>query len=158
SGEPVPVETSTPSPVASQGGQYLGFDTEEEAIAAAEEVYEKYLLSLDSAAPDEEPRPTDYLTGAAYEAAIASQAEFESRGLRIDGAPVSEILDKSYAQHGEVKLTTCEQITARILNADGVDVTPKDRPATQALEVTLELDPQGELRISDSKAIRDDRC
>lgn len=159
SGEPVPVETSTPSPVASQGGQYLGFDTEEEAIAAAQEVYAKYIAAVnDARLGDPEAAPMDYLTGKVFDMEVETQALMASRGLTIEGQSEFTSLESALIDDGQVQITVCSKLNSVIRDAEGNDVTPDDRPEKQALKVTVALDADDRLRITDSETIDDPRC
>ncbi len=159
SGEPAPFEASTPSPVASQGGQYLGFDTEEEAIAAAEEVYVKYLDEGQRYwAGDVDADPTQYLMLAAYEAELEARAAVSAQGLKLETDPVSQTLEASLVDRESIVLLTCEQLGGRVLDRGGNDVTPSDRPDKQALRISVERDADGELRIASSAVEEDPRC
>lgn len=159
SGEPVPVETSTPSPVALQDGQYLGFDTEEEAIAAAEEVYASYIDAIAAEGLGHaDADPHQFLSGPAYEASIAANAQFAASGLTVVGAPNSEVLDGVMSSSDSVRIRTCDVLEARIINSEGVDVTPADRPEKQAMQVEIRREADDDLRIYQMVATEDHRC
>ncbi len=159
SGEPAPFEASTPSPVASQGGQYLGFDTEEEAIAAAEEVYASYIEEVNRLwAGDTQANPTEMLMGKAYELEIEVAALVESQGLTLEGETSSEVLEATLASPEQAILTVCQSVKGRVIDSSGQDVTPKDRPQKQALQVSVERDGDGALRVANSGSVSDSRC
>lgn len=154
----LPAQTASPTPSAGATGQYLGFDTEAEAIAAAEAVYAQYRDSVaDYWAGIAGNRPADYLMGRAYEAELEFRALVESQGLRLTEVSESETLSTRF-DDPEVVLTTCERNGGRILDSNNADVTPSDRPEKQAFEIRIQQDADGTLRISSSDTVDDPGC
>ncbi len=151
----VPTETASPT----AAGPYLGFATEAEAIAAAEEVYAAYLAAAKAFwGGDGTADVTQYLMGPAYEAEVETRAAVAAAGLTLESLSTSEPLESQVLHSGGVELLTCEHIAGRVLDREGNDVTPADRPERQALKLVVLLDADDSIRIDSSTAIDDPRC
>ncbi|GAB3598793.1 hypothetical protein [Microbacterium tumbae] len=117
------------------------FASEEEAFAAAEEVYRAYTHALNAErAGDTSTNSLDYLTGLALEDHLDSQEELDSNGIRVIGntsvasfAPIDSELDSvPYSLTGMV----CIDISGTsVIDEHDEDVTPLSRARTAMLEV-----------------------
>lgn len=151
-----PEPEPTPTPTAA-------FASEEEAFAAAEEVYRAYNdAGNQRLAGNTAPNPQDFLTGVALEGDIDALQLMESEGLTLEGT-VSVI---SFAGTAADVATSVASISAivcldasgtRVLNADGVDVTPATREKTVAQVVSFE-GPPTRLQISAETAAESGVC
>lgn len=121
-----PVVEPEPTPTAA-------FTSEEEAFAAAEEVYRAYLLAAASRAEgDDSNDPADYLTGEALEADIQAQRELNDSGITIVGASrIKQFVGLDADISGTVAIVSadiCIDISgSRVIDTTGSDVTPSDR-------------------------------
>lgn len=154
-----PVVQATPTPSALSTGPYLGFETEEEAIAAAEAVYAEYIDRTNALwSGDLAARPTDVLTGEAYALEIELAAIIAAEGLTLEGVTSSDVLETKLESGQSVLLTACQKVDGRVIDRSGRDVTPDGRPDKQALRIHVERDANNQLRISSSEAVTDSRC
>lgn len=138
------------------------FASEEEAFAAAEEVYRAYLqASAARADGNTTADPKQYLSGPALEADIGTQRELKSSGILILGESTvasftalnSELDPTTSTLHADV----CVDISAsRVVDDAGVDITPTDRPKFGSLSVEFSGNAR-ELLISDSSP-SDTKC
>lgn len=127
---------------------------EEEAFRAAEATYRAYVDAVNARRrdPNSTPSPESFLTGAALADETRSAARLEELGVRLVGDTnvVRVTLDRLVGT--SVYLTACLDGSAtRLLNADGVDITPEGRQYTSALLVTVSR-TSGRLQVSDSRA------
>ncbi|QDE35413.1 hypothetical protein FIV50_11830 [Microbacterium foliorum] len=119
---PAPVPTPTPA-----------FASEEEAFAAAEEVYRAYFDALSARARgDSEPDPQEFLTSLALESDIEAQRSLREWGLRASGEAKILSFRGTEASVGEptakVEGMVCIDVSEfRVVDAGGIDVTPPDR-------------------------------
>lgn len=151
---PTPEPSPTPTAV---------FASEEEAFAAAEEVYRAYLEAAAARADgDETAEPEQYLSGQALESDLESQRTLASEGIRISGA--TEIVEFAPAQANLVdsiatlRADLCLDISkSRVLDANGVDVTPLDRPDRGQITVEFSGDAN-QLLISQSSPAENSPC
>lgn len=129
---PAPAPSPTPT---------TAFANEEEAFAAAEEVYRAYLLAAaERADGDATANPEEYLSGEALEADLQSQRNLQEQGIRIVGPSVVHNFTGLDADlSGRVSTLTadvCVDISgSRVLNEAGTDVTPNNRPELGLLKV-----------------------
>lgn len=151
---PAPMPTPTPT---------AAFASEEEAFAAAEEVYRAYNDAGNArraGTPDADPQ--QYLTGIALEGDIDTQNLLLSRGLRATGSALIEsIRGESSALTGSIgTLTTvvCIDVSGvSLLDADGNDVTPPERGDRVVQRVTL-MGDKDSLLISDAANAQGESC
>ena len=148
--EPTPTPTSA-------------FASEEEAFAAAEEVYRVYLEeSALRAAGDEDAAPEDLLTGTALDADASTQRTLDEQELRIVGTsriqafvPIDADIDASVAK---ISAEICVDIgDSRVLDEEGTDVTPAAR-ADQANVSVVFTGTKDSLLISATEAPGDSTC
>ncbi len=150
---PSPPPTPTPTPL---------FATEEEAFAAAEDVYREYNEAVNAerrGAPDANPR--DYLVGLALESDTDARNILASRGLTIEGDGVVADFTKE-----EIRLGTSPRLVAEacldvgsthVINDQGSDVTPPDRSSRVALRITM-LANDGRWLVAESTAREGGAC
>lgn len=149
-GEPLPTLPPTPdsTPI---------FGSEEEALAAAEAAYAAYLemSNLISSEGGVEPeRIAPFVTEAQLQDELAGSSYLRDNGIRAAGNSVlGKVLLQQYDELGsvaEVAAYICVDVGAvRILDANGSDVTPEDRPDVIALEVLFQSEDSSTL-IADS--------
>lgn len=141
-----PAETPSPS--------FTGFATEDEAFAAAEAVYERYIESGNMAREGRvDADPTSYLTGAALDEELSGQRRLTSEGLTLSGPTLFVGYDAISSVDGVVDILVChDQSQVRVLDASGNDVTPDGRSDTAAYEVTLRSE-DGALKIASLEGV-----
>lgn len=151
---PAPEPTPTPTPA---------FASEEEAFAAAEEVYREYNEAGNARiAGESDPDPQDFLIGEALEADIDGIRFFDERNLRLTrGGTVASVEGIDYSTIGadaRVSVLVCLDVSeVRLLDSNDTDVTPPDRGdvVSQIVELT---GPPSNLRISLESEGEVDRC
>ncbi|AQY02212.1 MULTISPECIES: hypothetical protein [Microbacterium] len=150
---PAPVPTPTPA-----------FSSEEEAFAAAEEVYRAYNDALNQSriATDTPPNPRIYLTGPALESDLEATRYLQAQGLEVIGEGTVAGFDGTAAalNSGEVEVTAnvCLDVShTQVVDANGGDVTPQGRPTRLPLNVAF-VGSDGALLISSSNLIESDAC
>ncbi|GHF03886.1 hypothetical protein [Pseudolysinimonas yzui] len=137
-GTPIPTLPPTPSatPI---------FASEEEALAAAEQAYEAYreMSDLISGEGGVEPeRIAPYVTDDRLTDELRGFQTLREAGLRIAGEATFKVLDlqryEEVAGDAEVVFYACSDLSgSRVLDANGVDVTPVDRVDRLVLEVVV---------------------
>ncbi|MFJ2369088.1 hypothetical protein [Microbacterium sp. NPDC087665] len=150
--EPQPSPTPTPA-----------FASEEEAFAAAEEVYRAYNEAGNARiAGESTPDPQDYLIGEALEADMEGLRFLSEQGLRLTGEGVLAAfsgIDVMDAE-GSVTITAlvCLDGTAiHVLDAGGIDATPEGREEIVAQVVTF-IGSQAEMQIAKESAAAAEQC
>ena len=153
-GAPAP----TPTPTVSASAAPI-FASDEEALAAAIEAYEAYSRVLNKIA-NENSGAADRIrevATASYSSDVEDLfADLTKRGLRIDGlTTVDSFKLVESAQVGgraEVLLLVCSDVSGtRVINAEGRDVTPAERPARSALQVKFVTAAQGRALLVDEE-------
>lgn len=146
----------TPTPTAA-------FASEEEAFAAAEEVYRAYNdAGNQRLAGSATPNPQDFLTGAALEGDIDALQVLGSEGLILEGTVSVISFTGTVAEVGasdaSISAIVCLDASGtRVIAADGADVTPATREQTLAQVVSFTGSPT-DLRISAETAAESDEC
>jgi len=149
---PAPVPTPTPA-----------FASEEEAFAAAEEVYRAYNDAGNARRGGEaNADPQQFLTGAALEGDIDTQNMLQSHSLfPVGAAAIDSIRGEASdlaANVATITMVVCLDVSAvSLLNDAGVDVTPSERGDMVAQEVILMGDTRS-LLISDASPMDDYPC
>ncbi|WP_091225950.1 hypothetical protein [Microbacterium sp. 3J1] len=139
------------------------FASEEEAFAAAEEVYRAYNDALNARFRDETyPDPQTFLTGLALEGDIDGQNQLRDWGLQSAGqTAISSFKGIDFhADHAEAVLIgyVCIDVSRfRVLNAAGEDVTPPERGDVVAQSVTFVGTPRT-LLISNEESAEESQC
>lgn len=144
----------TPTPTAA-------FASEEEAFAAAEEVYRGYTLALNQQRSGEaDSDPTSYLTGTALEDELQSQRDLEANKISIRGSievleftPISAALESVPTVAGTVCLDLSD---TTVLDDDQQNITPADRNEIAALDVAFTWD--GSRFLISESSLSDSAC
>jgi hypothetical protein len=149
--QPAPGPTPTPS-----------FASEEEAFAAAEEVYRAYNDAGNARRGEANADPQQFLTGAALEGDIDTQNILQSRSLfPVGAAAIDSIRGEASdlaSNVATITMVVCLDVSAvSLLNDAGVDVTPSERGDMVAQEVILMGDTRS-LLISDASTMDDYPC
>lgn len=132
-----PEPEPTPTPTAA-------FASEEEAFAAAEEVYRQYNDAGNAQRndPTTESDPQDYLIGSALEGYLEGREYLRSLDQTLVGDTRVLAFLGSEAQleidSATVTATVCLDVSeTRVLNSDGTDVTPESRPQVVSQQVVM---------------------
>lgn len=151
---PAPAPTSSPTPA---------FASEEEAFAAAEEVYRAYNDALNDARSGASSKdPSQYLVGQALESDLDAERYFREQGATLTGKTTFTQFEgtstNSSGEEVEVQAQLCLDVSeTHVLDADGADVTPKDRQTRLPLDLTF-VGTIDALLISSSNLVEDDEC
>lgn len=151
---PAPEPSPTPTPA---------FASEEEAFAAAEEVYRAYNEAGNARiAGESSPNPQDYLIGEALEADMEGIRFLSEQGLVLSGIGVLssfsgiDVVDTA----GSVAVTALvclDGTNIHVLDSTGTDVTPPDREEIVAQIVTFNGDGAG-MHIATESAAAAEQC
>jgi hypothetical protein len=150
-----PTPEPSPTPTAA-------FASEEEAFAAAEEVYRAYNDAVNRQRNgDEAADPLAFLTGDILESEVTAAQELDSAGIKIVGE--TNVTDFTGTNSrldsvASVEATVCLDVTdARAIDRNGADVTAADRSNVYAVAVTFTGTP-AELLISRYEVTADAKC
>ncbi len=141
----------------------LTFASEEEAFAAAEEVYRAYNDELDQLlAGDEQADPLQYLTGSAYELELTGLRDLDVADLNVVGKSRLVSLDgvEVMGQGRDVKivgLACVDSSELRLLDENGNDITPESRDDISVTRATF-IQQDGILLISERQFERVGSC
>lgn len=132
------------------------FASEEEAFAAAEEVYRAYNDASNSGS-----KTTDYLSGSALQSDLDTKRYLDENDLSLSGdsevvsfSGVDAQLDGISKIHAQV----CLDVSAsRVIDETGADVTPADRESRWLLDVTMS-GAADDLTISTSSVAEGSSC
>lgn len=150
--EPQPSPTPTPA-----------FASEEEAFAAAEEVYRAYNEAVNAERRgDADAEPRDYLVGLALDGDTNARQILGGEGLVISGNGVIADVARERAEiaHSEVliEIRVCLDVSSTsVLDESGTDVTPVARQLRVPLRITMTESAHG-LVISESTTDEGDSC
>ncbi len=139
------------------------FATDEDAYAAAEEVYREYMEALDArSAGLPSPEPQDFLIGSAVEADIDGERFFDEQGLHLLGSMSIASFSGTSAHRGgadaSVSAFVClNAANVRVIDADGVDVTPAERGDLVAQSVDF-IQVGASLKIANETQASADAC
>lgn len=139
------------------------FASEEEAFAAAEEVYRAYNEAVNAERRgDEEASPRDYLVGLALEGDTEARQILGAQGLTVQGDGVIAEFTGEDIETGADSLSidalVCLDVSSTIvLNTAGTDVTPLERSKRVLLEVRM-TEVNGSLVIEESTSENDAPC
>ncbi len=142
--DPNPMPTPPPTPSTTPV-----FASDEEALAAAEEAYGKFLAATDSVIRDgglDPERVQPFLSPSLYERELAGYEQLTQNGWHGVGSTAFTLLFQSF--DGESVVTyACDDVSATdVLNSDGVSVVLAGRADEIAYEV--EFDARDQLRIT----------
>lgn len=146
---PEPAPTPTPT----------GFASDDEAFAAAEATYRAYVDAGNAvrADPEATPLPTDFLTGAALDAELASVQRFEDAGVSLVGDLAVKSIRQLAASTTSAEIGVClDASQTRVINTSGEDVTPADR--SNDLGVKIETVWSSGKTFISSTTSSDDQC
>ncbi|MGM7677412.1 hypothetical protein [Microbacterium sp. A94] len=151
-----PTPAPSPTPTAA-------FANEEEAFAAAEEIYRAYTHALNSqrsgiASSD----PAGFLVGAALEEHLSSERDLAERKITLEGDTVLEQLVDVEADLDSDPITligvVCLDIgDTRVIGEDGTDLTPALRAPQAALQIQF-MAVDDTFSISDSTVDEGSEC
>lgn len=151
-----PTPEPSPTPTAA-------FASEEDAFAAAEEVYRAYNDAGNARRSGQPtPDPQDFLIGSALEGDIDALNELRDADLHLEGSVDMALFTGIEAdlarQPSQILALVClDTLGTRVLNGNGEDVTPSNRDSKVAQQVTFVLTEAG-LRISAEESDKDAQC
>lgn len=150
---PTPEPTPTPS---------AAFASEEEAFAAAEEVYRAYMDAfnqVDLRDPSTFEPVFQYSTGDYLSSEKESLSQLHAEGHLRDGAIKIVTFEGTVYDGGDhVEAITCNDVSATTFtDEDGTNLVPKDRPDRYALLLTLVV-ADSALRIESATPTEDPGC
>lgn len=136
--EPAPTPSPTPAATAV-------FASEEEALAAAEEVYAAFLATYDQVLQDggEDPeRLREHMTEETFGQELPSIEVFRENGYRAVGQSSFDLQLQGYRTSGSVSVYVCEDISGTdILDESGASIVSSPRTEVLPYEVSLAGDP-----------------
>jgi len=128
-----PMPTPPPSPDATPV-----FASDEEALAAAEEAYGKYLAVVDAILSDggrDPERLLDVVSDEVYERELEGFKTYESKGWRQIGTRTFSLTLQRY-DSGSVVVYSCDDVSATdVVDSSGTSIVSPDRQETYAFEV-----------------------
>lgn len=156
----IPLSACTPAP---EPTPTSAFASEEDAFAAAEEVYRAYNEAGNARRNGaSDPNPQDYLIGTALEGDIDALRQLQEADLRPEGdVDVRTFTPREASlKIGSTQVTSVVCLDAtdtRVFNNSDQDVTPANRLAIVAQAVTF-TEVDGVLLISAESSAEDDQC
>ena len=128
------------------------FETDAEALAAAEKVYREYSATSDDVGGgDSVDRIRAFLTPEWFEHEAEAYAALQSRGIRTVGRTEIAFIRLKNTDFRRITIYACQVTTnVRVQDTQGRDLTPRDRPPESLLEVTL-VEDGAALRIAGSQ-------
>ena len=152
-----PEPDPTPTPTAA-------FASEEEAFAAAEEVYRAYTEAVNLERDgDDSVDPLGFLVGEALDGSLDTSNKLQSQELRIVGdsfvlAFTGQSADFPNGEGATVTALVCLDVSSTaVLDSSDSDVTPSDRAGHVPLDVKF-IDSGDGLRISQSELAEAAAC
>lgn len=150
-----PAEQPEPTPTAA-------FADEEEAYAAAEEVYRAYNDAGNARRAGEDADPQTFLVGAALGDDIEALSVIEASDVHLVGDVTTPQFVPINADLGSTPVTVTAVVcldlsSTQVVDANGNDVTPTDRELIRAQEVTF-VSMDSSLRISAERSVEVDQC
>jgi hypothetical protein len=142
---PTPLPNSTPV-----------FESEEAALAAAEDAYREYLAVSDAITADGGANPErikPLVTTEQFQVELDGFDLYTSKSWRTSGESSFEILElQRYSEEGNgvarVSFYACSDSShVRIIDASGADVTPMNVPDRQTLEVAFQSAGRGARKL-----------
>lgn len=138
---PLPELTwDAPSPVS---------ETEEEALAAAEEAIRRYLEISDAV---DSPRDLELLrplsTESWFEFERSSREDLWSRGIHTEGSTSLRFVKLQFFDESEIAVYVCQETSGtRLIDGSGIDVTGSERSPEALLQINLEMH-EGKLLVA----------
>lgn len=130
--------TTAPVPTASPTS--TGFASDDAAFAAAEATYRAYVDATNArrSDPNSRPDPTDFLTSDALNATLNAQRRFDEEGIRLIGNTQVTSVNLVNSTPEYTTIHVClDNAATKVINREGLDVTPADRVAVGGLEVVI---------------------
>lgn len=151
-----PAPAPTPTPTAA-------FANEKEAFTKAEETYREYSNATNQtelSAPDTFESVFEWLTGEAETSARENYSDLRANGITRSGASTFDTFSPISYDGESVRVELCIDVSqVRLINAEGVDVSPPDRPERQPVQVTfLQAQTPTKLAIASSTAAEELQC
>lgn len=135
--EPVPAPLP-PEPTAT-----AVFASDAEALAAAEEAYAAYLEMSDIVTADGGQgahRLEPFVDPDYFASTLAAIQIYIERDVHTQGKTEFRVVSLNYFDEFELQMEICLDVTdIRILNAEGLDVTPRDRVNVLPITITLAM-------------------
>ncbi len=120
------------------------FASDEEALAAAEEVYREYLAMSDLISSEGGAQPeriAPYVTDEWLEHELKTAQDLAESGRRIIGQSEVTALELQYRDDLQIVAYACHKLEqTMVIDADGRDVTPANRPSEGLLEVIFAVE------------------
>lgn len=150
-----PEPEPTPTPTAA-------FASEEEAFAAAEEVYAAYVSALnavDFSTPGSFESVYSLLTGDAESSVRKSFSEFHAEGVSVSGTTEYEMFTGASFDSSSVVANVCLDVTNVVVSdSSGESLVSPDRPNKQPMSITFSVGGQDRLLISSMMASDELSC
>lgn len=152
--------TPTPEP---KPTKTAAFASDEEAFQAAEETYAEYTTAGNARdAGKKSPDPQDYLVGKALEGDLEAVRFFEKNDVTSTGnvevAGFQPEPSSLSADRTQLNAVVCLDISEnRLLDAEGNDITPADRPDVIAMKVEMTMGKE-HFMISQELDEENERC
>jgi hypothetical protein len=148
---PVPTVEATLEPL---------FESDEEALAAAEELFIKYLAVSDLVAQEggaDPERLAEYVTQEWLDTEVEAFEKLAESGVRQVGTSRYSDATLQQASIDVVVMYVCTDSSGtRFVNGEGADVTPVDRQLNLRLEVTFAGSAEGDLLLDGISPWSDD--
>ncbi|MFF7291143.1 hypothetical protein ACFY9N_01285 [Microbacterium sp. NPDC008134] len=150
---PTPEPSPTPTPA---------FASEEEAFAAAEEVYRAYIDAfneVDLRSPETFEIALEYTADDYESSERKSLSEMHAEGyLRGGEMTVVWFEPTAFVNGTTVEARTCDDVSATTFtDSEGNSLVPSDRPDRYALDLVLEMHGD-ELKLVSSDQVEDESC
>lgn len=143
------VKTPVPTPSAAPV-----FASDEEALAAAEAAYAAYVDATDIVSAEGGVNPErikNLVTSEELERSIEEFKNLRESGNRTIGTTAFDALTLQRFDDVEVVVYACVDVSSvRLVNAEGIDITPRNRPEHVPLEIAFWIGLQGELLLNSS--------
>ena len=148
-------QTPTPQETTAATEQKPLFATDAEALAAAEAAYANYLEVSDQIARDGGANP-ERLKGLVsedqYAIEIQNFAEYSKAGFHSTGNSTFDTFHISNSNQNDFSSYLCVDVsTSRVINSEGIDVTPTTRSDRWPLVVNFSFRTDGTALISGSE-------
>ncbi|MCI2959168.1 hypothetical protein MN032_15865 [Agromyces atrinae] len=121
------------------------FESDADALAAAIEAYEAYVSVSDSVArggASDLSRFKEVATPEYAEVLIRDARGFQDADLRRSGTSTFDTATLAAHNDAAVQIYLCADVSeTRVLNSEGIDITPTDRPVRVPLLLSFAIDP-----------------
>lgn len=128
------------------------FSSDEEALAAAQAAYAKYLEVSDQIARDGGANPErlkGLVTSDQYPSELQNYKEYSKSGLHSKGTSSFDSFHVSNPDQNQFRTYLCVDVSdSRVIDSSGMDVTPSNRAERWPLVVSFSFGPKGSVYIS----------